>query len=142
MLLFCCGSLFKPVQHMESQPVQHMESQLKVSFFLNHAKRTKTRQTPIYMRIQYNYKHVTIAAASLKELWKHRRRAIVYINDEFQESACEKCGEQLRCSPSIPYYFLIILFITFFIQAIDQTIWSFEVAISITHFRHSVDFPK
>ncbi|RZK10519.1 MAG: site-specific integrase [Flavobacterium sp.] len=38
-----------------------MESQLKVSFFLNHAKRTKTRQTPIYLRIRYNYDHVTVS---------------------------------------------------------------------------------
>ena len=38
-----------------------MESQLKVSFFLFHAKKTKTRQTPIYMRLRYNYDAVTIA---------------------------------------------------------------------------------
>lgn len=38
-----------------------MESQLKVSFFLNHAKRTKTRQTPIYLRIRYNYDQITMA---------------------------------------------------------------------------------
>ncbi|HEV7330816.1 MAG TPA: phage integrase SAM-like domain and Arm DNA-binding domain-containing protein [Flavisolibacter sp.] len=38
-----------------------MGSQVKVSFFLNHAKRTKTRQTPIYFRIRYNYEHVTIS---------------------------------------------------------------------------------
>lgn len=38
-----------------------MESQLKISFFLNHAKRTKTRQTPIYLRIRYNYDQVTMA---------------------------------------------------------------------------------
>jgi integrase len=38
-----------------------MESQLKVSFYLFHAKRTKSRQTPIYMRLRYNYDIVTIA---------------------------------------------------------------------------------
>lgn len=38
-----------------------MESQVKISFFLNHSKRTKTRQTPIYLRIRYNYSHVTMA---------------------------------------------------------------------------------
>ncbi len=38
-----------------------MESQLKVSFFLFHAKRTKSRQTPIYMRLRYNYNAVTMA---------------------------------------------------------------------------------
>lgn len=38
-----------------------MKSQLKISFFLNHAKRTKTRQTPIYLRIRYNDDQVTMA---------------------------------------------------------------------------------
>ncbi|RPD46772.1 phage integrase SAM-like domain-containing protein [Paracnuella aquatica] len=38
-----------------------MESQIKISFFLNHSKRTKTRQTPIYMRIRYNYNQVTVS---------------------------------------------------------------------------------
>lgn len=32
-----------------------------MSFFLYHAKRTKNRQTPIYLRIRYNHDQVTLA---------------------------------------------------------------------------------